>query len=171
VEIVTLVVPPEVDAVFQQVRTCEFTTLAKDGTPITWPTVALYEPAQARFVITTSIGLPHKAYNLRRTPRVAMLYSDPTGSGLVAPPAVLVQGEAVCPDQIVTQSDELDTLGRLLMVRQPVSAKYSANPLARWLSDWYLMRLLIYVTPRRIRWWPQGDFSAPAADLEVGHVA
>jgi hypothetical protein len=165
-----LVVPPEVEAVFQQVRTCEFTTLAKDHTPITWPTVALYQPAQARFVITTSIGLPHKAYNLRRTPRVAMLYSDPTGSGLTAPPAVLVQGTAVCPDQVVTQGQELDALGRLLMVRQPVSARYSANFVARWLSDWYLMRLLIYVTPRRIRWWPHGDLSQPAVELEVDHV-
>jgi hypothetical protein len=167
----TLVVPPEVEAVFQQVRTCEFTTLAKDGTPITWPTVALYEPTHGRFVITTSIGLPHKAYNLRRSPRVAMLYSNSTGSGLTTPPAVLVQGEAVCPDQIITQSEELDELGRLIMVRQPVSARYSANPLTRWLSDWYMMRLLIYVTPRRIRWWPHGDFARPAVELEVDNVA
>jgi hypothetical protein len=84
---------------------------------------------------------------------------------------VLVQGQAVCPDQIVTQSDELDTLGRLIMVRQPVSARYSANPLTRWLSDWYMMRLLIYVTPRRIRWWPHGDVSQAAVELEVDHVA
>jgi Pyridoxamine 5'-phosphate oxidase len=167
----TLVVPPEVEAVFREVRTCEFTTLARDGAPVTWPTVALYQPARARFVITTSIGLPQKAHNLRRTPRVAMLYSDPTGSGLAAPPTVLVQGDAVCPDEIVTRSDELDALARLLMVRQPVSARYSASPLARRLSDWYLMRLLIYVTPRRIRWWPRGDLSRPAAELEVGHVA
>jgi len=167
---VTLAVPREVEAVFREVRTCEFTTLAKDNTPITWPTVALYEPAKGRFVITTSIGLPHKAYNLRRTPHVAMLYSDPTGSGLAAPPAVLVQGDAVCPDQILTRSGELDALGRLLMVRQPVSAKYAANPLTRWLSDWYLMRLLIYVTPRRIRYWPHGDLSQPAVEVEVDHV-
>jgi len=167
----TLVVPPEVEAVFQQVRTCEFTTLAGDNAPITWPTVALYEPAKGRFVITTSIGLPQKAYNLRRTPKVAMLYSDATGSGLTTPPTVLVQGHAVCPDQIVTQSQELDTLGRLLMVRQPISARYAANPLTRWLSDWYLMRLLIYVTPHRIRWWPHGDFSHPPVELEVDHVA
>lgn len=171
VELATLVVPPEVEAVFRQVRTCEFTTLAKDGTPITWPTVALYEPSRARFVITTSIGLPQKAFNVRRSRRVAMLYSDATGSGLAAPPAVLIQGDAVCPDKIVTRSDELDALARVLMVRQPVSARYSANPLARYLSDWYLMRLLIYITPRRIRWWPQGDFSRLAAELEVDNVA
>jgi hypothetical protein len=49
----TLGVPPEVDAVFREFRTCEFTTLAKDNTPITWPTVALYQPTTASFVITT----------------------------------------------------------------------------------------------------------------------
>ena len=167
----TLLVPREVEAVFQEVRTCEFTTLAKDATPITWPTVALYQPTKGRFVITTSVGLPHKAYNVRRMPKVAMLYSEPTGSGLAAPPAVLVQGEAVCPDQVVTQTEELDALARLIMVRQPVSARYSANPLTRWLSNWYMMRLLIYVTPHRVRWWPHGDFSAPATELEVDHVA
>jgi hypothetical protein len=170
VEMATLVVPPQVQAVFREVRTCEFTTLARDGTPITWPTVALYQPTRARFVITTSIGLPQKAFNVRRCSRVTMLYSDPTGSGLAAPPAVLVQGDAVCPDQVVTRSEELDALLRLVMVRQPVSARYSANPLARYLSDWYLMRLLIYVTPRRIRWWPHGDFSRPPAEPEVDHV-
>jgi hypothetical protein len=46
----TLVVPPEVEAVFHQVRTCEFATLAKDNRPITWPTVALYGPTKGRFV-------------------------------------------------------------------------------------------------------------------------
>jgi hypothetical protein len=61
-----------------------------------------------------------------------MLYSNPTGSGLAAPPAVLVQGQAVRPDQIITQGEELDELGRLIMVRQPVWARYSANPLTRW---------------------------------------
>jgi hypothetical protein len=164
-------VPAEVDEVFREVRTCEFTTLARDSTPITWPTVALYQPEHPRFVITTSIGLPQKAFNVRRTPRVALLYSDPTGSGLTAPPAVLVQGHAVCPNRIVIQSDELDALSRLLMVRQPVSAKYTANRVARYLSDWYLMRLLIFITPRRIRWWSQGDFSGTPAELEYDDVA
>jgi hypothetical protein len=33
------------------------------------------------------------------------------------------------------------------------------------------MRLLIHITPRRIRWWPHGDFARPAVELEVDHVA
>src|SRR6266540_2700144 len=125
VEMATLVVPPQVQAVFREVRTCEFTTLARDGTPITWPTVALYQPTRVRFVITTSIGLPQKAFNVRRCSRVTMLYSDPTGSGLAAPPAVLVQGDAVCPDQVVTRSEDLDPPLRRSLVAQPFWASSS----------------------------------------------
>ena len=33
-----------------------------------------------RFLLTTSIGLPQKAFNIRRNPKVAMLFSEPTGS-------------------------------------------------------------------------------------------
>ena len=57
-------------------------TLSRDGTPIAWPTVPVYRPDAGTFLITTSIALPQKAYNIRRDPRVALLFSDPIGSGL-----------------------------------------------------------------------------------------
>src|SRR3954467_12122106 len=97
-----LTLPPEVEAVFRNFRTCEFTTLAKDGTPITWPTLPFYQADQGQFVITTSIGLPHKAFNVRRNGHVSLLFSEPKASGLTNPPAVLVQGDAVAPDNILT---------------------------------------------------------------------
>ena len=62
--------PPEVEEVFREFRTCEFSTLARDGTPIVWPTLPFWYPDEGRFLITTSIGLPHKALNARRDPRV-----------------------------------------------------------------------------------------------------
>jgi len=34
--------PAEVDAVFREFRVCEFSTMAKDGTPVTTPMVDLY---------------------------------------------------------------------------------------------------------------------------------
>ncbi len=78
----TIDLPPEVEAVFLEFRTCEMSTLARDGAPITWPTLPFWRPHEGRFLITTSIGLPHKAFNVRRNPRVALLFSDPTASGL-----------------------------------------------------------------------------------------
>ena len=167
----TIDLPPEVEAVFREFRTCEFSTLARDGTPITWPTLPFYEAARGRFVVTTSIGLPQKALNVRRDPKVALFFSEPTASGLVTPPAVLVQGDAVAPNEVVTTVAGFEEQFEEVFRRQPASTMYSANPLARAYFDWYYMRLMMYVTPRRIRWWPNADFAAPPRDLELPRVA
>jgi hypothetical protein len=167
----TLRVPAEVEAVFRAFRTCELSTLAKDGTPVSWPIEPFYQPAHSRFLLTTSIGLPQKVYNIRRNPRVSLLFSDPTGSGLVEPPAVLVQGDARAPDEIITAfTGELEEVGRIAFQRQPAAELYSRNWLMRSLFDWYYMRLLIYVTPRRMLWWERGDFSQVPHELEVSRV-
>jgi hypothetical protein len=49
-------VPPTVGAVVREFRSCEFSTLARDGTPVTWPTMPFFEPEHRRFLITSSSG-------------------------------------------------------------------------------------------------------------------
>ena len=137
---------PELLRIVEQYRTCEFATLSKSGVPIAWPTVPLRRP-DGTFTLTTSIALPQKAYNIRRDPRVAMLFSEPTASGIEGAPQLLVQGTATCPDRIVTAVDGLEEYWRRLYERQSVNRMYGANPLSRRLFDWYYMRLLITVTP------------------------
>ena len=149
---ILLDLPAQVQDVFREFRTCELSTLARDGTPITWPTLPFYRPASGVFLITTSIALPQKVFNIRRNPRVSMLFSDLTGSGLVDPPAVLVQGDAIAPDEILTSIDGFEKEVRMAIRRQPSGAIYSSNPLMRYYFDWYFMRLLITVTPKRILW-------------------
>ncbi len=171
--------PSTVETVFQEFFTCEFTTIAKDGTPITWPILPIYRPALMQFVIMTPIGLAQKTLNIRRNPRVSLLFSDPTGSDLISPPAVLVQGDAEAPDEILPSFAALDEdlrtamemQARKLFRRQPAVASYTSNPLMRYLFDWYFMRLTIYITPRRILWWDAGDFTRTPYELEVEHVA
>ncbi len=162
--------PPEVEAVFREFRTCEMSTLARDGSPITWPTLPFWRPEEGCFLITTSIGLPHKAFNIRRNPRVSLLFSDPTASGLTSPPAVLVQGDAEAPDEVETTLEGFEEEMRRALRRQPAGGKYSGNPLTRYLFDWYYMRLMIHVTPRCILWWPAGDFEQAPIEAEMAHV-
>src|SRR4051812_7614261 len=114
-----LSLPPEVEAVFREFRTCELSTLARDGTPITWPTLPFWQPEHGRFLITTSIGLAQKALNVRRDARCALLFSDPTASGLAQPPAVLVQGDAEAPDEVVTSMVGFEDSLRQVFRRQP----------------------------------------------------
>ena len=160
--------PPEVEEVFREFRTCEFSTLARDGTPITWPLITLWRPGENRFVLTTSIGMPQKAFNIRRDPRVSLLFSDPTASGLENPPTVLVQGEAEAPDEIQTSPNHLPEYWRRIFQIQPAGKVYGSNALMRRLMDFYYMRLYISVRPGRVLYWPDGDFTR--TPLEVGHV-
>lgn len=166
-----LSVPAEVEAVFREFRTCEFSTLARDGTPITWPMLPFWRPDTRVFMTTTSIGLPDKAFNIRRNPRVSVLFSDSTGSGLKTPPTVLVQGQAAAPDVIHTSIGGYEKEVKLVYQRQPSGAVWSSNPFFRWYFDWYFMRLEITITPTRILWWDHGRMSTPAHVLEAVHVA
>jgi len=153
--------PPDVIATLSQFRAAEFATLAKDGTPITWPVIVLFQPDQQRFLATTSIGLPQKAYNCRRNPKVSLLFSDPTASGLTNPLNVLVQGDATV-SELTTWNEDLEQLWGKLAIWQPPSRAFGKDPITRWLMDWYFMRLLITITPKKIQWWPNGQ--------EVRHV-
>ncbi|MHB8644836.1 MAG: pyridoxamine 5'-phosphate oxidase family protein [Thermomicrobiales bacterium] len=163
-------IPDEVEAVFREFRVCEFTTLAKDDTPITWPTLPFYEAETGRFIVTTSVAFPQKAFNVRRTPRVSLLFSDPTASGLTEPPAVLIQGDADAPDQVDTAIHGYEDRLRMVFQRQPASGIYSSNPLMRRYFDWYYMRLQINVTPRRMLWWEKGDFTRAPHEIALGEM-
>ncbi|MGE2730211.1 pyridoxamine 5'-phosphate oxidase family protein [Mycolicibacterium vaccae] len=151
--------------------TCEFTTTSRDGFPQTWP-VSPRLLADGRFLVTTSIGLPQKAFNIRRNPKVAMLFSEPTGSGITEPGAVLVQGDAVSEDRIVADvgSDpDLAALAETLTARQPAGALWSTFVGRRlWWS--YHLRLLIHVTPRRVLFWPTRDFTSAPVEIDPAEV-
>jgi hypothetical protein len=171
--------PAVVEAVINHFMTCEFSTLGKGGVPITWPTLPLWWPERGQFVIASPAALSQKAANIRRDPRVALLYSNPTGSRLTAPPAVLVQGVAQAADQVLLGAAGVEpgliTLfkrqARRMIGSQPGVRLYLANPLTRYVMEWYFMRVVMYVTPQRLTWWERGDFEQTPHTLEVPDVA
>ncbi|MGW2686784.1 pyridoxamine 5'-phosphate oxidase family protein [Streptomyces sp. NPDC001414] len=147
-------------------RTCEFVTLGRDGTPLAWPTAARRRP-DGTLLLSTSLAFAQKALNIRRDGRVALLFSDPTGSGLAQPPQILVAGHAECPDEIRSGPQGAEEYWRTLFERQPHSRSYLAAPV-RGLMDWYYLRLLITVTPHDVvvrPHLPAGDRPAPASAL------
>lgn len=164
--------PTDALDIVRNYRTCELTTLNKDGTPTTWPLCARLLD-DGRFLLTTSIGLPHKAFNIRRNPRVSLLFSEPTGSGVQSPGAVLVQGTATAEDRIVTDMGSIPELGDYfvenIFARQP-AGKFMSSWLGRRLFWPYYMRILLYVTPERVHHWPSRDFAAEPRALELSHV-
>ncbi|WP_084729764.1 pyridoxamine 5'-phosphate oxidase family protein [Streptacidiphilus neutrinimicus] len=128
-------------------RTCEFATLGRDGTPIAWPTAARRRE-DGTLLVTTSVAFAQKALNVRRDGRVALLFSEPTGSGHDAPPQIVVTGRAVCSDDVTGSPRGAEEYWRTLFERQPHSRAYVRRPV-RSLMDWYYLRLLITVTPEQ----------------------
>lgn len=162
--------PPAVDDAFELYRTAELSTMAKDGTPITWPTTPFLVRPHGIFTVTTSPAFPQKVHNVERDPRVSLLYSDPTGTGRADLPYVLVQGRATASPLVDGDLRSAEEDLAEMFRRQPASKMYSAGPLNRRLFDFYYLRLGIVIVPERIRWWPRGTSGPAAGELEVGRA-
>jgi len=165
-------IPPAALQILRRYRTCELTTMSKDGVPVTWPLCARLLD-DGRFLLTTSIGLPQKAFNIRRNPKVSLLFSEPKASGVAEPGAVLVQGRATAEDKIVTDPTSVpevaDYFAENIFARQPAGKMWS-NWFGKLIAGPYYMRILIYVTPERVRYWPNRNFNDAPQELEVAHV-
>jgi hypothetical protein len=154
---VTATLPYSVQQVFESFLTTELTTLDSRGQPITWPVTPYYEPGGECIDVTTGLGYPKKANDAAANPRVALLFSDPTGSGVAGPPMVLVQGIARVDDADLDANRE--RYHRESAAKLPGAAG-SAPPkiLQGWFS-WYYTRLYIKVRPERVYVWRDGDWA------------
>jgi hypothetical protein len=171
---VTASLPGSVQAVFDRFITTEFTTVDKRGQPITWPVTPYYSPGGKCIDITTGLGYPKKANDARANPLVAMLFSDPTGSGLEPAPTVLVQGVADVDDRDLEANRA--RYARESKEKLPDIAKLMPpEPLQRFLG-WYFTRIYVHVRPERVYVWPDGDvrrepelFGSHMEEIRSGH--
>jgi Pyridoxamine 5'-phosphate oxidase len=159
--------PSDVEAVLERFFTCEFATLNKAGEPVTWPTLPYYNQADGTIIIAASIAFPVKTYNARRHPKVSLLFSDPTGSKLADPPAVLVQGDAVVQEVLDYAPWQIEMF-KTSIRRQPDSRKYVSNPIAQRLFEFYYQRIAVMIHPRRIRAWAGMDFGREPTEWTAG---
>jgi len=135
--------------------TTELTTVDSRGQPIVWPVTPYYRPGAATIDVTTGVGYPKKADDARRNPRVGLLFSDPTGSGIESGVRVLVQGTAEVDDRDLKANRE--RYRRESREKVPrVSEWFPPGPLGA-LLGWYYERIYIKVRPERVFVWPDGD--------------
>jgi hypothetical protein len=170
----TTSLPDDVKRVFETFITTEYTTLDRRGQPISWPVTPYYERGGPCIDVSTGLGYPKKAKDARLNPKVALLFSDPTGSGMENPPQVLVQGTAEVDDEDLDANRERYL--RESAVKLPETAKMAPpKPLQR-LFDWYYTRIYVHVRPERVYVWSGGDattephlFDAHMEEVRSGH--
>ena len=90
----TASLPTEVQQVFGRFRTTAYTTLDSRGQPVCWPATPSYEPGDPCIDVRTAPGDRDDSHDARVNPKVALLFSEPGGSGLDEAPQVLIQGTA-----------------------------------------------------------------------------
>ncbi|MBZ0285101.1 MAG: pyridoxamine 5'-phosphate oxidase family protein [Anaerolineae bacterium] len=160
---------PEIREIILNYRTCEFATITKNNKPSTHPVTAWYEAGMDSIMVTTSLGFPQKVYNIQRNPRVSLLFSNPTGSGVSSKGMVAIQGDARV-DENIACIDGLEDFWRRMLRWQPHAQKYHRSALGRYLVDWYYMRLRVHVTPRRAFYWETGDFTQNPTEITINHA-
>jgi hypothetical protein len=153
--------PQEARDAFDRFITCEFTTVASNKQPITWPVTPYYEQGDPTIDVTTGLGYPKKADDARGHPSVSLLFSDPTGSGIDSPTAVLVQGTATVDDHDLKANADryLRESGEKLPATKKMHPPRPLQPM----FNFYYARVYIKVRPERVFVWPDGDLTeAPA---------
>jgi hypothetical protein len=152
---VTATLPDEVRRVFDSFITTELTTLDLRDRPVTWPVVPYHHVESGCVDVTTGLGDPKKARDAERNPKVALLFSDPTGSGLARPPMVLVQGTAHVDDRDLEANRrryERESRAKLPGAQSAVPPEI----VRRRFFAWYFARIYVHVRPERVFVWREG---------------
>src|SRR5918999_4528718 len=170
----TTTLPAEVQRVFDRFVTTEVTTVDLRGQPITWPLTPYYRPGDPCIDVTTGLGYPKKANDARANPKVALLFSDPTGCGMEDAPQVLVQGIAEVDDRDLGANRE--RYRRELVQKLPGTRSQLPPKFLQRAFDWYFTRVYVHVRPERIYVWPDGDvarepelYDARMEEVRSGH--
>lgn len=143
---------------FERFITTELTTVGARLQPITWPVTPYYSDGGASIDVSTGLGYPKKADDAGRHPSVALLFSDPTGSGIPTPPQVLVQGTAEVDDANLEANRE--RYWRESNVKLPATRKMHPPKPIRALLGWYYTRIYVHVRPERVFVWLGGDVAS-----------
>ncbi|HSI82114.1 MAG TPA: pyridoxamine 5'-phosphate oxidase family protein [Solirubrobacterales bacterium] len=150
---------------FERFITCEYVTIDSRQRPIVWPVTPYYRQGAATIDVTTGLGYPKKADDAARNPHVALLFSDPTGSGIEAGTRVLVQGTA----EIDERDPEANRRRYWRESREKLPGMQRMHPPRplRPLFSWYYTRIYVKVRPERVFLWPDGDQTKPPEVLDA----
>jgi hypothetical protein len=156
---VTSSLPQHVREVFERFITTEYVTVDAGQQPIVWPVTPYYHQGEPTIDVSTGVGYPKKALVAKRNPRVGLLFSDPTGSGIEGGIRVLVQGIAQVEDEDLAANRE--RYEREVAQKLPVTRDERPPKLLEPLFRWYSDRIYVKVRPERVFVWPDGEAAEP----------
>ena len=156
--------PTEVQQVFERYITTEYVTIDERGQPIAWPVTPYVHDSGDCIDVTTGVGYPKKADDAAANPHVALLFSNPKGSGMTGAPMVLVQGTARVDDDLEANRVRYE---REAAVKLPATQDDLPPAPVRRFFAWYFKRIYVHVRPERVYVWAGGDTTAEPQLLDA----
>ncbi len=155
----TIALPPELIPLLTDSWVCEYSSIRKNGTPVTHPLLPWPGEDGRTIDINTGLAYPTKAEMARNNPHVCLLYSDPTCLRWADdnPPTVLVYGHATVYDSDLQANTDRYVQG--MITRTQTWRKVPMFILRRMIG--YFARIWIAVTPLKVLWWSEGDLEKP----------
>jgi hypothetical protein len=147
--------PQQARDCFANFITTEYTAIGAKRQPITWPVTPYYSDGASSIDVSTGLGYPKKADDAKRNPRVSLLFSDPTGSGMTGTGQVLVQGIADVNDTDLEAN--ADRYWRDSSVKLPATRSMHPPKPVRRMLGWYYNRIYVLTRPERVFVWPDAD--------------
>ncbi len=151
--------PDNVTDCFERFITTEYTTIDSRQQPITWPVTPYYSKGAGSIDVTTGLGYPKKADDARRNPHVALLFSEPIGSGIESQIQVLVQGVADVDERDLSANRK--RYATESAIKLPATKDMHPPQFMQTVFEWYYTRIYIKVRPERVFVWAGGDLSQP----------
>ena len=143
--------------------TCQFASITAHDIPVALPVFLHHFDPDAGTLIISSPARMKRVENVRRRPRVAILFS-PAGTGPREPKHVLlVQGLAEVDDSNLTSGWKRYFAG---WARRQRDARESLARMEQAMPG-YTQRAIIRVRPTRFLGWPDGNFQQSPEVVEV----
>lgn len=134
----------DIESTIVKTIAAEYSYFTPRGEPLCWPVTPYWNPEEGTIGVSTGLAYPTKADHAKVNPKVALLFSDPTGSGIEGFELVLIQGVA----RVLDQDLQANTDRYVRALREKfLSARLAINPITVKLLDFYLPRIWVDITP------------------------
>jgi hypothetical protein len=154
------ILPAPVEALLDAALVAELTVLDRDGRPITYPLIPLYDGEHV--FMTSAVLFSRKLRHIKENPRVSVALTDPVGVPAQAFARATIQGDATVIEDDLHSGWE--TLLPLWRAKEPVIDTFVKK---RFGIPLFFERSIIRIAPRRVLLWAGGDTSVAPAVFEL----